>query len=116
MSNGWCVSDSRVKTRWQIDALMPLVNAKMSSVRTTIRIDDDLYRRAKTRAALTGHTVSAVIEDAVREALRPRRRDQAAMPELPSFGGSGVLPGVDLYDNAGLRDLMDDGEPLNALR
>lgn len=85
-------------------------------MRTTIRIDDDLYRRAKSRAARTGHTVSEVIEDAVREALRPRRRDQVVMPPLPSFGGSGVLPGVDLYDNAGLRDLMDEDEPLHAMR
>ena len=85
-------------------------------MRTTIKIDEDLYRRAKARSAQTGRTVSDVIEDAVRESLRPRRRDQAVIPPLPIFGGGGVLPGVDLADNAGLRDLMDEGEPVHALR
>lgn len=85
-------------------------------MRTTIRIDEDLYRRAKARAAHTGRTISDVVEDAVRESLRPRRRDQAVIPSLPLFGGSGVLPGIDLADNAGLRDRMDEGEPVHALR
>ena len=39
-------------------------------MRTTITIDESLYRRAKARAAQTGRTVSEVIGDAVREALR----------------------------------------------
>jgi hypothetical protein len=34
-------------------------------VRTTIRIDDDLYREVKERAARGGCTVAAVLEDAV---------------------------------------------------
>lgn len=85
-------------------------------MRTTIKIDEDLYRRAKTRAVHTGRTVSDIIEDAVRESLRPRRRDQAVIPSLPRFGGSGVLPGIDIADNVGLRDRMDEGEPLHALR
>jgi plasmid stability protein len=84
-------------------------------VRTTISIDDDLYRRAKARAARSGQTVSQVIEDAVRDALRPRR-GHPDMKELPTFGGSGVLPGVDLADAASLREVMDDGLPLSALR
>lgn len=85
-------------------------------MRTTIRIDDELYRRAKSRAASSGRTVSEVIEDAVREALRPLSRNRDEVSPLPSFGGSGVLPGVDLGDSAALRDRMDEGESLNALR
>jgi len=86
-------------------------------MRTTIRIDDALYRRAKTLAAKSGRTVSSVIEDAVRAGLTPTRRTSPPEPqELPVFGGSGVLPGVDLSDAAALRDTMDEGEPLRALR
>ncbi len=59
-------------------------------MRTTIRIDDDLYRRAKARAASSGQTVAELIEDAVRVALRPRRGDESVVAELPVFGGSGV--------------------------
>jgi hypothetical protein len=85
-------------------------------MRTTIRIDDAIYRRAKERAARTGTTVSEVIEDAVREALRPRQGLPEPLPELPVYGGSGTMPGVELADSAGLRDVMDEGEDLGALR
>jgi hypothetical protein len=89
----------------------------MPALRTTIRIDEDLYRRAKARAAAEGHTVSEVIEDAVREALRPRRGAQGDLPPLPVFGGElGTRPGVDLSDSAALAELMDEDVPLDALR
>ncbi|MEO7837544.1 MAG: ribbon-helix-helix protein, CopG family, partial [Acidimicrobiales bacterium] len=38
-------------------------------MRTTIRIDDALYRQVKARSAAAGRTVASVIEDAVRRAL-----------------------------------------------
>lgn len=85
-------------------------------MRTTIRIDERLYRQAKSRAAATGRTVSEIIEDAVRESLRPRPTDSIELAPLPTDGGSGVLPGVDLADSAALLDRMDEGEPLHALR
>jgi hypothetical protein len=56
-----------------------------------------------------------VIEDAVREALRPKQLDQREVGALPVFGGSGVLPGVDLTDRAALLDEMDVEESLHAL-
>ena len=86
-------------------------------MRTTIRIDDALYREAKAQAARSGRTVSDLIEDAVREALQPRAPGGSRqIPELPVYGGSGVMPGVDLSDTSGLRDLMDEGEHLDAMR
>ncbi len=84
-------------------------------MRTTIRIDDALYRRVKSRAATTGRSVSDVIEDAVRAALRPRSREEATVP-LPVYGGSGVLPGVDLASNAALLERMEDETDLRAVR
>lgn len=97
------------------DAEMHGYDAKMTSVRTTIRIDEDLYRRAKARSARTGRTVSEVIEDAVRDALDPTVETEMKLPELPIFGGSGTRPGVDLTDSSALRDLMDGGH-LDAMR
>jgi hypothetical protein len=86
-------------------------------VRTTIRIDDALYRRAKEYAARSGRTVGEVIEDALRASLQPRRgEDVRDLPDLPVFGGSGTMPGVDLTDEAALRDLMDERGSLDALR
>jgi hypothetical protein len=98
------------------DALMIILDTKMPGVRTTIRIDEALYRRAKARAAQTGRTVSEVIEDAVREALRPARRRDTGIGELPTFGNAGLVPGVDLASNSAVRDAMEAGEPLDAMR
>lgn len=85
-------------------------------MRTTIRIDDELYRRAKAHAALGGRSVGELIEDAVRVALRPRRdAPHPEAEELPTYGGSGTLPGVDLEDVRSLRDSMDAGRSLDAL-
>ncbi len=85
-------------------------------MRTTINISEQVYRAAKALAATTSQTVSKVIEDAVREALRPKQLDQQEVGVLPVFGGSGVLPGVDLTNRASLLDEMDVEEPVHALR
>ena len=85
-------------------------------MRTTINISDQIYRAAKARAAESSQTVSEVIEDAVREALRPKPQAAAATAPLPVFGGSGVLPGVDISDAGALLDLMDAGGGADALR
>jgi hypothetical protein len=85
-------------------------------VRTTINISESLYRAAKARAALTSQTVSQVIEDAVREALRPAPDPVTVRDALPTFGAGGVLPGVDLSSGTALRASMDEESDLDALR
>ncbi len=85
-------------------------------MRTTIRIDDALYRKVKAKAADTGRTVGEVIEDAIRADLHSRARAASEVAPLPVFGGSGVLPGVELTNNAALRALMDEGSDVDALR
>jgi predicted transcriptional regulator len=77
-------------------------------MRTTIRLDDDLLRRAKRAALERGTTLTAIVEEALRRALAPepaRRREPVA---LPSFRADGLQPGVDLDDTASLLDLMDE--------
>lgn len=77
-------------------------------MRTTVRLDDHLLRRAKAAAAESGQTLTALIEDALREKLTPRpaspRRKRV---RLPTYRGEGLRPGVDLDDSASLLDLMD---------
>ena len=72
--------------------------------RTTIRLDDDLLRRAKRAALERGTTLTAVIEDALRRALalEPGGRPRS------TFRGDGLQPGVDLDDTASLLDLIDE--------
>jgi negative regulator of replication initiation len=84
-------------------------------MRTTIRMDDELYRSVREHAARTGRTVGDVIEDAVRRVLHAPREDQPP-PPLPTYGAGGVMSGVDLTSNAAVREAMEDEAPLDALR
>lgn len=84
-------------------------------MRTTIRLDDGLYREVKEQAARDGRTVGEVIEDALR--ARTQRSARDVSPEaLPVYGGGGVMPGVDLGAAAALREIMDADVALDALR
>ena len=88
-------------------------------MRTTLNLDDDLLRDAKRLAAERGTTLTALMEDALRSVVRrveqaePRRRVRLPTSGVP---GEGFMPGVDISDNAALRDLMDEGVPLEKLR
>jgi hypothetical protein len=77
-------------------------------MRTTVRLDDDLLARIKQFAAEQSMTLTAVLELALREMLarRQRLRDERRTP-LPTFGGNGLQPGVDLDDSAALLELME---------
>jgi hypothetical protein len=78
-------------------------------MRTTIRLEGDLLRRAKARAASNGQSLNDFISEAVRSALARSGRS-AARVELPTFGGLGLRPGVDIDDNSALLDYMDEAE------
>ena len=79
-------------------------------VRTTIRIDDALLAEAKLRAAQSGRTLNAIVEDALREAFARREAIDVERPELPVFHGSRLMAGVDLDDSASLVELMEQQE------
>ena len=76
-------------------------------MRTTIHLPDDLLAQAKRAALESGQTLTAVIQEALRERLARRGRLPAAPVQLTTFGGSGLQPGVDLDDSAMLLDLME---------
>jgi hypothetical protein len=80
-------------------------------MRTTINLDDALLTEAKQVAARTGRSLTAVVEDALRESLRRRHRSVRRAVELPVFGEGGTQPGVDLDDSAALLDLMEQADP-----
>ncbi len=77
-------------------------------MRTTVRLDERLLAEAKKHAADTGRTLTAVLEDALRESLARRRRSAERKPvRLKTVSGTGVRPGVDLDDSSQLLDLME---------
>jgi hypothetical protein len=76
--------------------------------RTTIRLDDPLLAEAKKFAADTGRTLTAVMEDALREVLARRKQpNRRSKLRLTTFAGKGLQPGVDLDDSAALLDRME---------
>lgn len=78
-------------------------------MRTTIHLPDPLLDQARRRALETGTTLTAVIEDALRESLASKRTRKKASPvRLTTFGGKGLRPGVDLDDSAALLDVMEE--------
>lgn len=79
-------------------------------MRTTLRINDKLMADAKRRALETGRTLTAVVEDALRQALYRRPRAASDQVQLPTFGQGGTKPGIDLNDSAALEDIMDGPE------
>lgn len=84
-------------------------------MRTTIRLDDALLRRAKAAAAASGKSLNALIEDAVRAAMAPRKSTGRNETATPTYDGGGLQSGVDLVDSAALLDLMDATERTAAL-
>jgi len=75
-------------------------------VRTTVNINDDLLRRAREQALADGRALGDVVDDALRAHLA--RPLGTGTVELPTYGGSGLQPGVDLDDKDRLAALLDE--------
>jgi hypothetical protein len=78
-------------------------------MRTTVRLRDDLLRRAKKRAAEEQRTLTALIEEGVslvlaRRVGRPRGRVEVPVSEATG----GLLAGVDLNRTSDLEAVMDE--------
>ena len=77
-------------------------------MRTTVRLNERLLAEAKKYAAQTGKTLTAVLEDALREKLARRQgKVRSKRVRLKTVKGSGLRRGVDLDDSAALLDLME---------
>jgi hypothetical protein len=84
-------------------------------MRTTVAVDDNLLLAARRRARDRGQTLGQVMEDALRRELAaPVEAVPVAVPVFP--GGGGPLPGIDLTSNRALREALDQGVELDALR
>ncbi len=77
--------------------------------RTTVRLPDDLVRRAKRKALAEGRSLTALIEDGLRRVLAdraPAAPTKRGLPPVSSARG-GLMPAVDL-DNAAAMQEMED--------
>lgn len=82
--------------------------------RTTVRLPENLVRRAKAKAAAEGRTLTSLIEEGLRhvvsesgQAARARKKERILPPVSTARGG--LRPGINLDDSAALQE-MDDLE------
>ncbi len=77
-------------------------------MRTTIRLDEQLFETVKQYALSNNKTFTAVVEDALREKMM-RRATSSNRPrvKLKTVRGEGVRAGIDLDDSASLLDSME---------
>jgi hypothetical protein len=82
-------------------------------MRTTVNIDDHLLEQARALALHSRRPLGDVVDDALR-LLMARNPEQDRSVTLPTFGGSGLQPGVDLEDKAALLALLDEDRDARA--
>jgi hypothetical protein len=77
--------------------------------RTTVRLPEELLRRAKRKAAEEGRTLTALIEDGLRLVVggksKSGKRERQSIPLSPQTGGP--LPGIDISNSAALQEIQD---------
>jgi hypothetical protein len=85
--------------------------------RTTVRLPEDLLRRAKRKAAQDGRTLTSLIEDGLRlvvtDCQSPAKKDRV-MPRVSTAKG-GLMPGIDLTRYSDIQ-AMDDLEYAERLK
>jgi hypothetical protein len=75
-------------------------------MKTTLNLDDHLLRAAKKAAVDRGTTLTRIVEDALRNALAPRRRSAPEKFEWPTVQGR-TQPSVDISDRDALFRQME---------
>lgn len=79
-------------------------------MRTTVNIDDDLLTEAKRLAARTRRPLGEVVDDALRLLVAAEAERPTPPVTLPTFGGSGLRPGVDLENSEALAAVLDEDD------
>ncbi len=85
--------------------------------RTTVRLPQELIRRAKRKAAAEGRTLTSLIEDGLRLVVSDdRKRARPKRGVLPvSKATGGLRPGVDLTSFSSVQE-MDDLEYMERMK
>ena len=85
--------------------------------RTTVRLPEDLLKRAKRKAAAQGRTLTSLIEDGLRRVIAENQADAKRKRVLPrvSTATGGPMPGIDLSDSSALQE-MDDLEYVERMK
>jgi plasmid stability protein len=80
-------------------------------MRTTIKLDDEVFRAYKQRAAERGTTFAQEVEETLRADLHSRRESTEQEPFTTRvFDGDRSPALIDINDNRALQELMDEDE------
>lgn len=85
--------------------------------RTTVRLPEELLRRAKRKAAAEGRTLTSLIADGLEHVVsEPRRavRHSRILPRISKAGG-GLMPGFDPGSFSNLQE-MDDLDRVDRMK
>jgi hypothetical protein len=76
--------------------------------RTTVRLPEDLIRRAKRKAAAEGRTLTSLIEDGLRMVVadKPKAKGKRILPRISSATG-GPAPGTEGMTYSEYQELED---------
>ena len=78
-------------------------------MRNTIRLSDDLIRKARNKATEEGRTLTSLVEEGLKMILAESEQLAHKRVRLPiSKASGGTLPGVDLNRSSDLLDRMDE--------
>jgi hypothetical protein len=77
--------------------------------RITVRLPEDLIKRAKRKAAAEGRTLTSLIEEGLRLIVDENRKTPKANRVLPSISDAtgGPMPGIDITDGSALQEIDD---------
>ena len=77
--------------------------------RTTVRLPEELLRRARRKAAAQGRTLTSLIEEGLRQILGKKPGASAAKRKLPrvSTARGGLMPGIELDDLSSIQQADD---------
>lgn len=78
-------------------------------MKTTVEILDPLLDRAREVAATEGTSLRALIEEGLRMALDARSAREGFRLRRATFGGNGLLPGVQEGTWEAVRDIIYEG-------
>jgi hypothetical protein len=87
-------------------------SAMITYMGAKLEIDERLLSVAEEVAVRRGQSLSAFVEQALRDALPPPRSGPGKRKrvDLPTFRGRGLRPGVNLDDSAALLELMESSD------
>jgi hypothetical protein len=77
--------------------------------RTTVRLPEELLRRAKRKAAAEGRTLTSLIEDGLRLVVATKSKREGGKRLLPrvSKATGGLMPGVDVTRISDYQEMED---------